>query len=111
MQGFNSNYQKGKTFKSRSRERNTAIALKYDEENDVAPVIVATGNGYLAEKIIATAEKHSIPVHKDESTAVLLSQLELGARIPDELFHIIATIYAHIMDASGKKKAQKNEEI
>ncbi|MDF2557646.1 MAG: flagellar biosynthesis protein FlhB [Bacillales bacterium] len=105
MQGFNSDIPKWKSIKRQYRNKNTAVALRYNEENDTAPVIVATGNGYVAEKIIATAEKHGIPVHKDESTAVLLSQLELGARIPDELFHIIATIYAHIMEVAEKKKA------
>jgi flagellar biosynthesis protein len=111
MQGFSSGNLGGKSSRRRYRDKNTAIALKYDEENDVAPVIVATGNGYIAEKIIDTAEKHGIPVHKDESTAVLLSQLELGSRIPEEMFQIIAIIYAHIMDVAGKKKNQKNEVV
>ena len=29
-----------------------AVALRYDENRDIAPVIVASGLGYLAEKIV-----------------------------------------------------------
>ena len=109
MQGFNSGNPKGKSLRKQYRGKNTAVALRYDEEKDAAPVIVASGNGFIAEKIIATAEKHGIPVHKDERTTVLLSQLELGARIPEEVFPIIATIYAHIMVVAGENKGMKNE--
>lgn len=104
MQGFNSGNLKNKSIRKTYGSKNTAVALRYDEEKDVAPVIVATGNGYVAEKIISTAENHGIPVHKDDSATVLLSQLELGSRIPEELFHIVATIYAHIMVVANKKK-------
>ena len=36
---------------SDGQQKRTAVALKYDELNNVAPVVVATGVGYLAEKI------------------------------------------------------------
>ena len=54
-----------------------AIALEYTPEND-APVVIATGKGALAEKILDGAKKEDIPVYHDQSLAKTLSKLELG---------------------------------
>ena len=39
-----------------------AVALKY-EGGDIAPIIVATGMGYTAERIVQSALEHDIPVY------------------------------------------------
>ena len=62
-----------------------AVALKY-EGGDIAPIIVATGMGYTAERIVQSALEHDIPVYEDNSLATLLSRLELGEEIPPELY-------------------------
>ena len=54
-----------------------AVALQYGE-GDMAPVIVASGMGYLAEKIVETAADHGVPIYEDNSLATVLTQLELG---------------------------------
>ena len=64
-----------------------AVALKY-EGGDIAPIIVATGMGYTAERIVQSALEHDIPVYEDNSLATLLSRLELGEEIPPELYKI-----------------------
>ena len=46
----------------RSTLNKKAVALKYDETRDTAPVIVASGMGYLAEKIVETANENWVPV-------------------------------------------------
>ena len=46
-----------------------AVALKYDDTQSAAPVIVASGMGYLAEKIVETALENQIPVYEDNSLA------------------------------------------
>ena len=38
-----------------------AVALKYDENKNAAPVIVASGMGYLAEKIVEVANDNGVP--------------------------------------------------
>ena len=35
-----------------------AVALRYDENKDVAPVIVASGLGYMAERIVEMANEN-----------------------------------------------------
>ena len=41
-----------------------AVAIKYDP-GEVAPKIIATGKGKVAEKIIETAKENDVALHKD----------------------------------------------
>ena len=75
-----------------------AVALKYDSKNNRAPIIVASGMGYLAEKIMETAAEAGVPVYEDDSLAVLLSQMKLGAAIPEELYQAVVEIYLYFLD-------------
>lgn len=74
-----------------------AVALKYDENNAMAPVIVASGKGYLAEKIVEVANENDVPVYEDNSLASVLSQLELGREIPNELYKTVVDIYVYFL--------------
>ncbi|QSX07173.1 EscU/YscU/HrcU family type III secretion system export apparatus switch protein [Sedimentibacter sp. zth1] len=77
---------------------NRAVALKYNQEKNTAPVIVASGNGYVASKVVEIAEENGVPVYKDDSLAVMLSQLELGSEIPENLFKSIVDIYVYFLN-------------
>ena len=85
---------------SKSDKRNKAVALKYQEETDVAPVVIASGCGNVAEKIIDIAESKGIPVFRDDSAASLMCMLEVGRPIPPELYQIVAIIYGQLMKIS-----------
>lgn len=89
-----------------------AVALKYDQEKNGAPVIVAAGMGYLAEKITETAMEAGVPVYEDDSLATLLSQLKLGASVPEELYQAIADIYVYFLKfvPDGQELEEKNED-
>ena len=54
-----------------------AVALKYDAQKNGAPVIVASGMGYMAEKITEAAMEAGVPVYEDDSLATLLSQIDI----------------------------------
>ncbi|MDR0926121.1 MAG: EscU/YscU/HrcU family type III secretion system export apparatus switch protein [Hungatella sp.] len=75
-----------------------AVALKYDDAKNSAPVIVASGMGYMAEKIIETANESGVPVYEDNSLATILTQLELGSQVPDELYQTIVDIYLYFLN-------------
>lgn len=81
-----------------------AVALNYDEEKNAAPVIVASGMGYMAEKIVEIANQNGVPVYEDNSLATVLTQLELGSEIPEELFQAIVDIYVYFLNYAPKKK-------
>lgn len=69
----------------------TAVALAYNPE-EAAPKIIASGRGYLADKILQKADQNKIPVHKDEQLASTLSKLEVGDYIPPELYEVVSEI-------------------
>ena len=75
-----------------------AIALAYNPNQDAAPKVIASGKGYLADKIITTAKESNIPVHKDEKLAQSLSTIDIGEYIPPELYEIVAEIMIFVDD-------------
>ncbi len=94
---------------SKSLGEKSAIALEYGEE-DIAPKVIASGRGYLAEKIIDKAEEYDIPVHQDEKLAKSLSQLEIGEYIPKELYQVVAEVLVYV-DAMDKIKGRVMDRI
>lgn len=86
---------------SHSRNKpTTAVALHYDGKN--APQITAKGTGELAEKIIALAKEHGIPLHEDAALINLLSKLDLGDEIPQPLYAAVAEVIAFAYILNGK---------
>ena len=74
-----------------------AVALQYNTDN-AAPVVVASGMGYLAEKIVEVAAGNGVPIYEDNSLATMLSRLELGREIPPELYRAIVDIYIYFLE-------------
>ena len=72
--------------------KNKAVALKYNTDRDLAPVIIASGYGEIANKIIEIAEHNGIPVYRDDSAASLMCMLEVGSTVPPELYEVVASI-------------------
>ncbi len=93
-----------------SRGKKRAVALQYGPD-DAAPVVVASGMGYLAEKIVTVAQENGIPVYEDDSLATILTQLQLGQEIPPELYRAIVDIYVYFLnfDPSGRKSREESE--
>ena len=93
-----------------------AAALKY-EDNSSAPVVVAAGSGYIADKIVEVAQNNSVPVYHDNSLATLLAQLQVGTEIPPELYQAIVEIYVYFLNYAPKTNildeqiSSKSEEI
>ena len=85
-----------------------AVALSYDENKNAAPIIVASGMGYIAEKTIEVARESGVPVYEDNSLATMLTQLNLGAEIPTELYQAIIDIYIYFLNYVPGKKEEKN---
>ncbi len=85
---------------------NYAAALKYNPEQDYSPVVVASGHGAVAERIIQVADQNGIPVFRDDSTAAVLTLLNVGQNIPESLFEVVAGIYVEILKASNELKEE-----
>lgn len=89
--------------------KHKAAALKYRAEEDAAPVVIASGYGTAAEKIIDIAERKGIPVFKDDSAASMLCMMEVGSNIPTELYEVVAAIYCKLMETSETVKTEEKE--
>lgn len=89
--------------------RQKAVALKYNPDKNGAPVVVASGMGYLAERITEAAMEAGVPVYEDDSLATLLTQLKLGSEIPKELYQAIVDIYAYFLKYNPEKAKEAEE--
>ncbi len=74
-----------------------AIALSYDEKM-VAPTVVASGKGKVAEKILEKAKEHQVPVYEDKKLATILGELQVGDQIPQELYELVAKVLVFVGD-------------
>ena len=84
---------------------NKAVALKYDQK-DIAPIIVASGLGHIAEKIVEVATENNIPVYEDNSLATVLTQLNLGQAVPEELYKAIVELYVFFLRFAPDREEQ-----
>ncbi|MBS4217735.1 flagellar biosynthesis protein FlhB [Bacillus sp. FJAT-49711] len=74
-----------------------AIALKYDEEIDDAPVIIAKGVDFMAQKIKYIASEHNIIMVENRPLArSLYDQIDIGQKVPDDFFKAVAEILAYV---------------
>ncbi|OQW59589.1 MAG: hypothetical protein A4S17_14735 [Proteobacteria bacterium HN_bin10] len=80
-----------------------AVAIQYDQKNMAAPVVVAKGAGYLAEKIKEVAREARVPVVENKFVArTLYTLVEIGKEIPADLYRAVAEILAVVYRAKGK---------
>ncbi len=79
-----------------------AIALEYDGRQ--APEVTARGHHETALRILELAQESGVPIHQDKDLALVLEQLDLGERIPQALYVVIAEILSFAYQLSGKHK-------
>lgn len=83
-----------------------AVALKYD--GAAPPQVTAKDSGQGGRDIIELARQYGIPIHEDPALVQILSQIELGESIPEDLFIIVAEILAFAYLISGQTPPVSN---
>ena len=74
-----------------------AIALRYEQGKDAAPMIVAMGKGHIAKRIKAIAAEHGVPMVENRPVARMLYSIgRLDHPIPAELYTVIAEILSYV---------------
>ncbi len=96
--------------KSNNMKKESAVALKYNVDTDYAPIVVASGHGEVAKNIIKIADENGVPVFRDDSTAALLTMLNIGQGIPEELYEVVSAIYVEII-TMAKNVSDKMDKI
>lgn len=79
-----------------------AAAIKYDNQKDVAPKVIAKGRGSIAEKIIELAQKNNVAIKSDPALVQILSKLDIDEQIPVELYKAVAEILAFVYSANNR---------
>ena len=73
-------------------KRRRATALRY--EGTGAPKVAASGQGYVADRIVQVARENGVPIREDPALADALAALELDTEIPQDLYVAVAEAIA-----------------
>lgn len=85
-----------------TEKQRKAAALHYQAGEKAAPKVVAKGKGVMADRIIAVAQEHGVPIREDRDLVEVVSTLELYEEIPPELYKAVAEVLVFIYRLSGK---------
>lgn len=81
-----------------------AVALKYDLKIAGAPVVVAKGADYVAQKIKDKAREANVEIVENKPLArALYANVEIGQEIPEELYQAVAEVLAFVYNIKNKK--------
>lgn len=85
-----------------------AVALKYEQGENAAPMCVAKGMDAVALKIRAIAEEAGVPVIEDPPLArALYASVDIEEMIPPAHFEAVAKIIGFIMSAGRQRAAHR----
>ncbi|MBQ8591460.1 MAG: flagellar biosynthesis protein FlhB [Lachnospiraceae bacterium] len=80
-----------------------AVAIKYDPDVADAPIVLAKGEDYLAQKIKEVAREHHIEIVENKPLArMLYSTVDIGMQVPPELYQAVAEVLAMVYSLQGK---------
>jgi flagellar biosynthesis protein FlhB len=84
-----------------------ATALRYDENEDDAPTVVAHGEGDLARRLIEAAHAYNVPVVRDVPVAHALRELTLGEQIPEALYEAVAEVLRELLATENESTGRR----
>jgi flagellar biosynthetic protein FlhB len=84
-----------------------AIALEWDRDKMVAPVVTAKGVDEVALRIKRIALENGVPTVENRPLArALYAEVEIGDAIPEKFYQAIAAVLAHVYGAAGDEAAR-----
>ena len=88
-----------------------AVALRYKEAKDEAPIIVAKGKNEVARRIRERAREHGIELVENKPLAQsLYFHCEVGDRVPRDLYKAVAEVLAYVYRLKNNlSRAQRRE--
>lgn len=79
-----------------------AVAIRYDAEANRAPLVVAKGEDYLAQKIKEIARENHVQIVENKPLArMLYANVDIGSEIPPELYQAVAEVLAMVYSANS----------
>jgi len=92
---------------NKNRPPQKAVSLKYKAGKDPAPKVTAKGQGLVAERIIALAREHQIPIKEDPDLLQVLSQVEVNQEVPSSIYQMVAELLAFVYKVNNEYKPDK----
>jgi flagellar biosynthesis protein FlhB len=83
-----------------------ATALRYQENEDEAPTVLAHGEGDLAKRLIEAAHAYNVPVVRDVPVAHALRELALGEQIPEALYEAVAEVLRELLSTPAETETE-----
>jgi flagellar biosynthetic protein FlhB len=81
-----------------------AVAIRYQMDSMVAPMVVAKGKNYLAQRIRQRAIENQVPIVENPPLAqALYKSVDVGQEIPPHLYRAVAEILAYIFKLMNGK--------
>lgn len=80
-----------------------AVAIKYDPQEADAPLVLAKGEDYLAQKIKEKAREYHVEIVENKPLArMLYANVEVGEQVPPELYQAVAEVLAFVYNLQGR---------
>lgn len=87
------------------QKEHRAVALTY-RRNVPAPFVAAKGRGRVAQHLERLARRYEIPIVEDGPLANSLYVLDVGESIPEELYHVVAELFAFVYRVTDKRNSE-----
>lgn len=85
-----------------------AVALRYDETRNRAPVVVAKGVDFIATRIREVATEHQVPIFEAPPLARALHRtVEIGDEIPATLYVAVAQVLTYIFQLRAARREKQ----
>ena len=80
-----------------------AVAIKYDASTGSAPIVLAKGADYVAQKIKEIARENQVEIVENKPLArMLYANVDVGQEVPPELYQAVAEVLAMVYKMQGK---------
>jgi flagellar biosynthesis protein FlhB len=81
-----------------------AVALKYELDGMAAPVVVAKGKNFLAQRIRDRARENGVLIVENVMVArALYKSVHVGQEIPPQLYRAVAEVLAYVYEVMERK--------
>ncbi len=80
-----------------------AVAIRYDPTEAPAPVVLAKGADYIAQKIKEIAKENNVEIVENKPLArMLYANVDIGQEVPPELYQAVAEVLAMVYKLQGR---------
>ncbi|GAB6045821.1 EscU/YscU/HrcU family type III secretion system export apparatus switch protein [Caminibacter profundus] len=84
-----------------------AVALKYKAYEDLAPKVIAKGQGEIARKIIKKAQEFDVPIFQNETLVNMLLSVEVDESIPPQMYNAVVEVFVWLYKLEEKAQVSR----